>query len=227
MESARNSKELWLDVHGAIPDERVLLGRASSAAYRTDPKMLLFMAARYKFVAKLVAGRRDALEIGCGDGFGAPIVAAEVAQLACTDIDEATLADCRQRLGFATNVAFEYFDFRQQAYRRRVDVVYAVDVIEHIFPEEEPAFMANATASLAERGVAVFGTPNVTSERYASPNSRKGHVNLKDHTTLRATMQRYFHDVFVFSMNDEVVHTGYYPMAHYLWTLCVGPRGRP
>jgi hypothetical protein len=22
--------------------------------------------------------------------------------------------------------------------------------------------------------------------------------------------------VFVFSMNDEVVHTGFYPMAHYL-----------
>jgi len=23
-------------------------------------------------------------------------------------------------------------------------------------------------------------------------------------------------------MNDEVVHTGYYPMAHYLFALCVG-----
>lgn len=30
------------------------------------------------------------------------------------------------------------------------------------------------------------------------------------------TMQRYFHNVFMFSMNDEVVHTGFHPMAHYL-----------
>ena len=35
-------------------------------------------------------------------------------------------------------------------------------------------------------------------------------------------MQRYFHNVFLFSMNDEVVHTGFYPMAHYLIALGVG-----
>jgi hypothetical protein len=25
-------------------------------------------------------------------------------------------------------------------------------------------------------------------------------------------------------MNDEVVHTGYYPMAHYLIAICATPR---
>ncbi len=223
-EKPADSRALWLDLHRSIPDERVSLGRASSTAYRNDPKMLLFMAARYKFVAKLLAGLGDVLEVGCGDGFGAPIVAAEVAHLYCTDIDEATLADNADRLAFAKNVTFEYFDFRAARYSRTLDGLYAVDVIEHIFPDEEAVFVANLAASLRERGVAVFGTPNVTSERYASQYSRMGHVNLKDHGTLRATMQRYFHHVFVFSMNDEVVHTGYYPMAHYLWALCVDPR---
>ena len=33
---------------------------------------------------------------------------------------------------------------------------------------------------------------------------------------LKRLMVRYFHDVFIFSMNDEVVHTGYHKMAHYL-----------
>ena len=37
-------------------------------------------------------------------------------------------------------------------------------------------------------------------------------------------MLRYFHDVFMFSMNDEVVHTGFHAMAHYLFALCVGKR---
>ena len=32
-------------------------------------------------------------------------------------------------------------------------------------------------------------------------------------------MQQFFHNVFIFSMNDEVVHTGYAPMAHYLLAL--------
>jgi hypothetical protein len=28
----------------------------------------------------------------------------------------------------------------------------------------------------------------------------------------------------MFGMNDEVVHTGYAPMCHFLWALCVTPR---
>jgi hypothetical protein len=38
-------------------------------------------------------------------------------------------------------------------------------------------------------------------------------------------MQRHFADVFIFSMNDEVVHTGFYALAHYLFALCVGKSG--
>jgi hypothetical protein len=37
-------------------------------------------------------------------------------------------------------------------------------------------------------------------------------------------MTRYFQNVFVFSMNDEVVHTGFSPMAHYLFAMGVGVR---
>jgi hypothetical protein len=36
---------------------------------------------------------------------------------------------------------------------------------------------------------------------------------------LKATMSRNFHNVFMFSMNDEVVHTGYHKMAHYLFAV--------
>ena len=40
-------------------------------------------------------------------------------------------------------------------------------------------------------------------------------------------MQKFFHNVFVFSMNDEVIHTGFQPMAHYLWTVCENRKNRP
>ena len=36
---------------------------------------------------------------------------------------------------------------------------------------------------------------------------------------LKKTMQVHFHNVFMFLMNDEVVHTGYHPMAHYIIAL--------
>lgn len=219
-----DSKELWLKVHGEIPDARMTLGRASSNAFASDPKMIGFMAARYKFVAKMLEGCKSALEIGCGDGFGAPVVAQSVGQLVCTDIDEATLKDNAQRLAFVRNLRFEYFDFRERGYTTPVEAAYCVDVIEHVFAEEEDAFMRHLAASVLPRGIAIVGTPNQTADRYASENSRKGHVNLKDHKALRALLEKHFHRVFLFSMNDEVLHTGFYPMAHYLWGLCVEPK---
>lgn len=217
-----DSKALWLETHEALPEARVELGRAASDAFRTDPKMLGFIAGRYKFVAKMLDGKATVLEVGCGDAFGAPVVAQSVGRLICTDIDEATLTDDARRLSFVTNASFEYFDFRSSAYGSQVDAVYCIDVIEHVFPEEEPSFFSNLVASIVPGGVAIVGTPNRAAEAHASAYSKKCHVNLKDHKMLRALAAPFFDHVFLFSMNDEVLHTGYYPMAHYLWALCVG-----
>ncbi len=30
----------------------------------------------------------------------------------------------------------------------------------------------------------------------------------------------FFERVFIFSMNDEVLHTGFHPMSHYIFSLC-------
>jgi hypothetical protein len=49
-------------------------------------------------------------------------------------------------------------------------------------------------------------------------------VNLKHAGDLRDLMAQRFHNVFMFSMNDEVVHTGFSPMAHYLFGMGVGVR---
>jgi len=58
------------------------------------------------------------------------------------------------------------------------------------------------------------------SQAYASAPSKAGHVNCKTAVTLKELMQRRFHNVFIFSMNDEMVHTGFPALAHYLWALC-------
>jgi hypothetical protein len=41
-------------------------------------------------------------------------------------------------------------------------------------------------------------------------------VNLYEAPRLRDSMERIFHNVFMFGINDEIVHTGFAPMAHYL-----------
>ena len=63
--------------------------------------------------------------------------------------------------------------------------------------------------------------PSLESQKYASPASKEGHVNCQTKSQLKETLEKYFTAVFVFSMNDEVIHTGYAPMSHYLMAICV------
>jgi len=215
-----DSKKLWLGLRENFVDRDVKFGPASSGDYVNDPKHLVFVGARYKFAAKMLEGLGTVIEVGCGDAFGAPIIAQAVENLICTDIDEETISANAERCSFVENLSFEYFDFREGPHAASADAAVLVDVIEHIYAEEEDDFLTNIMASLNPTGVAIIGTPNITAEAYSSPNSKLGHVNLKDHKGLKEMCQRHFHNVFLFSMNDEVVHTGYAPMAHYIWAVC-------
>ena len=107
---------------------------------------------------------------------------------------------------------------------RLFDAVYALDVLEHIKPEHERKFLNSAFTGLVPSGVAIIGMPSLESQQYASEQSRQGHVNCKSGEDLRSLMEEYFDNVFLFSMNDEVVHTGFVKMAHYLLALCCGKR---
>ena len=102
--------------------------------------------------------------------------------------------------------------------------IYALDVLEHIPREKEDLFIRNALASLKDDGALIFGMPSLESQTYASPPSKAGHVNCKSAADFQQLMKKYFSQVFIFSMNDEVLHTGFYAMSHYVFTLCCGKK---
>ena len=97
-------------------------------------------------------------------------------------------------------------------------------MLEHIEARDEDRFLRNTLGSLEDHGVLILGMPSLESQGYASPISKEGHVNCKSMPDFKQGMLRYFHNVFMFSMNDEVVHTGYHKMAHYLFALCCAKR---
>lgn len=208
----------WSEVRDSFDYYHVKLGPAVAQAYVNDPRMIGFICARYKFVAKMLSGKSRVLEIGCGEMFGAPIVAQEVEKLICTDVT-AGLGTIAPR-----SIDWQIWDFRTREFPSPVDAAFMIDVIEHVYPDEEHWFLSNVINSLTFHGVLLIGTPNATAEQYASEFSRKAHVNLKTAEQLREMGQHWFHNVFMFSMNDEVVHTGFAPMAHYLFMMGVGPR---
>lgn len=204
-------------------EPRISLGMMSSHRWRMDPKVLLFAMARHKFVAKMLSGTQDVLDIGCGDGWGAQIVLQEVGRIRAYDNDTNLVAECRGNIHLE-NLSFNLWDFRQGCLDEKAQAAYLLDVLEHVDASVEDIFLGNIAASLIPDGVCVVGMPSLESQQYASKPSRLGHVNCKTGADLKKTLSRHFNHVFQFSMNDEVVHTGFSPMAHYLLCLCVGVR---
>ena len=200
------------------------LGIMANESWNQDPKRTLFTLARYKFVARMLSGRERVLEVGCADAFGTRIVQQAVSKVTAVDFDPIFIADVNERMN--PHWPFEAFvhDMLADSVPGKFDAAYALDVLEHIAAHDEHRFIANTVRSLTPEGVAIFGMPSLESQTYASPQSKAGHVNCKSGEELKATLEHHFHSVFIFSMNDEVVHTGFYPMAHYLLALCAHRR---
>jgi 2-polyprenyl-3-methyl-5-hydroxy-6-metoxy-1,4-benzoquinol methylase len=200
------------------------LGFTSGWAYLDDPKRLAFTFARYKFVAKMLQGCARALEVGCGDAFFSRVVRQEVGHLTAVDFDADFVADALERSSERWPIEVKVHDMLERPVQGAFDGIYCLDVLEHIEASDEDRFLANMVASLEPHGTLIIGMPSLQSQTYASAHSKIGHVNCKDQRDLRRLLQKYLHNVYAFSMNDEVVHTGYHAMAHYNLVLCCGRR---
>jgi hypothetical protein len=134
------------------------------------------------------------------------------------------IEDIRERQDERWPLKAEVHDIVAKPLPRRHQALFCLDVLEHIPPEKEHVFLANLCESLSSDGLLMVGTPSLESQPYASPPSKAGHINCKSSKELKAFLEKYFTHVFMFSMNDEVVHTGFFPMAHYLFALCAEPK---
>lgn len=203
--------------------ERVLLGPRASYELHHDPRHLIFVLSRYKFTSKLLGRRGRILEVGIGDGLGAALIAQEGNQVVGVDIEPFAMDNAANTKWTRDRIRFATHDMTAGPFLTEApfDAAYSIDVIEHIPPEKEADFIGNIVQSVSPTGCVIIGTPNKAAEQYASANARAQHVNLKTHEGLRSLLHEYFHNVFMFGMNDEVLHTGYAPMCHYLFGLGV------
>jgi 2-polyprenyl-3-methyl-5-hydroxy-6-metoxy-1,4-benzoquinol methylase len=200
------------------------LGLMINESWNQDPKRTLFTLARYKFAAKMLSGAGHVLEVGCADAFGTRLVQQSVAKVTAVDFDPVFIQDAKDRYDAAWPLECFVHDMLDGPVSGRFDAIYSLDVLEHIEPRHEHKFVSNMLASLSDTGVMLVGMPSLESQTYASAPSKAGHVNCKSGPVLKDLFQQYFHNVFLFSMNDEVVHTGFAPMAHYVMVLCCGKK---
>ena len=202
------------------------LGLMANQTWIDDPKRLTFTLSRYKFVSKMMSGFSSVLEIGAADAFASRIVAQSVKQLVATDIDPVFLQDCMDRKIAVDqfNIEYQHLNILGEVSNKNYDGVYALDVFEHINEIDEHIFLSNCLKLLASNGVLILGMPSIESQPYASEPSKRGHVNCKSGEDFKNLLSKYFTNTFLFSMNDEVVHTGFSKMANYVLVMCCGKR---
>lgn len=201
-----------------------VMGLAAGYTWHDDPRRLVFMLSRYKFVAKMLDGFERVLEVGCGDGFGTRIVAQAVKSIVGVDFDDAYIDSAKETHNSRFDINYLQHDMLVGPVNGCFDAVFALDVLEHIEENNEELFLKNCLSGLGSNGVCIIGMPSLESQPYASEGAKIGHVNCKEQVKLKVLMNKFFYNVFMFSANDEVIHTGYSKMAHYNIALCSGKR---
>ena len=218
----------WADARAIMGGTRVLAGPQLSHQLREDPDHAALVLARYRTAAALIGDATSVIELGCGEGIGAGILAKNRERYLGLDADREALEDARE-LHQGSGIDFFWVDLGSWdgsalSGRARFDAAISLDVIEHIPCEDEHRFMQGGVRLLNEHGVMIVGTPSANAYHLASPQSKVGHVNNYTPERLKALMQRYFHRVIMAGMQDVSLHFGHPGMVHYVIAVGIAPR---
>lgn len=204
-------------------EKSLRMGPYASYAWVTDPKHYLFSLARYKFCSKIFEGLDTVLDIGCGDAAGDPLLLQTVNKVIAIDINSDVIEYNKKNNSYS-KIVFSKHNMILSNFPQKCDAALSLDVIEHISQQDEFEFLKNISLSVKKYSPVIIGTPNITACKYASAPSKKEHINLKSYETLKNSLYEHFYTVIIFSMNDEVVHTGFSNMAHYLIAIAIGSK---
>src|SRR5260370_37965999 len=107
------------------------LGLMTNQVWEDDPRRLTFLLARYKFVSKMLSGKKYVGELGCGDAFGTRIVLQEVDTVVAYDFDPVFIDDIRKRRSERWPIECHQHDIIVEPLPNRHDGIHRLDVIVH------------------------------------------------------------------------------------------------
>lgn len=220
--------DLWNKYGATQKESSVLLGPHSSYQWNNSRRHLLFSAARYKFAMKMIGNiyepnKKTILDLGCSDGFGTYYAAEYAKAVLGVDFDEEAIGYAKENYK-GNNIEFKLENFLDKKYGD-FDGIVSFDVIEHIYPENVESYMWTVILNLCRGGVFVVGTPSLETQQYSKENVSGAHVNVYIGEDFYTMLKGYFHNVFLFTQNDEIIHTGHLRMANYLIAVCSYPKG--
>ncbi len=149
---------------------------------------------RYLIAAAVCEGK-EVLDIACGEGYGAAIIAQGAARVWAVDIDRESVALAKSKYAASSNLRFVCGDCAAIPLRdASVDVVISVETIEHITGQR--VFLDEVKRVLRPDGVLILSSPNKTPYNLLNaPNDF--HVKELEKPELRELLGLYFRHIGV------------------------------
>jgi 2-polyprenyl-3-methyl-5-hydroxy-6-metoxy-1,4-benzoquinol methylase len=188
-----------------------------------DQLQLVIRLARYKFVTKMLSKTDRVLEVGSGSGLGTIFLGQHCKSVKGLEFKKSVVAQAR-KLNRRKNVEFLQGDFFDYADPGLFDAIVNLDVIEHMPQKVGEKLIAKTAKHLKDTGMLILGTPSIYSYEFQSPMSKAGHIKCYDQKELVGLVEKHYGRVLAFSMNDELVHTGFHKLAWYYFILAFCPK---
>lgn len=188
---------------------------------KNNPLMVAIKFARYKFISKLLQKNDAILEVGCYDGVSSNFFSQFCKTVDALDIDEAALDEAKQNF---KHINFIKQDALLHKSNKKYNVIIMLDFIEHLTQEDGIKLIEKYTPFLSENGMMIIGTPSKHFEKYRAPHNKLHHLHEYYPSELQGLMQKYFDRTMMFSMNDEIVHTGNIDLAWFIYSIGMYPK---
>jgi hypothetical protein len=226
----------------------------ASRLWQDDEARLASHLAHYRFIAAVIGVRHDVAEYGCASPTGTRLILQQSRKMTLFDPRPLVVGDLQWRFQDDWRFEARLHDITAKPLPRQVDSAYCVDFLQYISRDEEDIFVGNLRDSLSRDsdflliGCPSYGAgandPLVTSNAFGAdtPHAISTQLTHQDVTCrsksalgeartyrrtgaeLKALMERFFQNVFVFSMVGDVSQPGIQPNAQHVFALSCGKK---
>lgn len=167
---------------------------------RLDDPFFLEHVSRYYHALRYVKQSDVVLDVACGKGYGAAILARRARRVLGIDLNAQSLEIARAAYcADSGRLEFRSWDVTQcGSLGERFDVIVAFEIIEHIQPEATEPFLRGLHAALQPGGVLLISTPNHDVVEKSGSMVPAFHINNFGARQLSALLRRHFPDTRFF-----------------------------